>query len=105
MVGFVGEGGGGERDNRLRALRATRPHTGSYAGGRDQEREEIERHGFVPLEPHYSLLQGTFLTRSTCDAVSSDNVFIHISQTKSIDGLEKVNPPPKVVDLLFTITY
>ena len=43
MVRFVGEGGaGGEEDNRLRALRGTRPHTVGYVRGRDQEQGEIE---------------------------------------------------------------
>ena len=32
-----------ERDNRLRALRATRPHTGGYIGGCGQEEGVIER--------------------------------------------------------------
>ena len=38
VVGFVGE----ERDDRLRALRATRPHTVGYIGGCDEEKGEIE---------------------------------------------------------------
>ena len=32
----------GERDNRLRALRAARPHTVGYIEGGDQEQGEIE---------------------------------------------------------------
>ena len=37
--GLVGEGGG---DNRLRALRAARPHTVGYIGEWDQEQGGIE---------------------------------------------------------------
>ena len=62
VVGFVGERGGRERererdserarerrerDTRLRALRATRPHTLGHVGGCDQEQGEIEH---LPLK-------------------------------------------------------
>ena len=42
---FVGEGGGEERDTRLRALRPTRPHTVGYVGVCDQEQGGIEWQG------------------------------------------------------------
>jgi len=44
VVGFAGKGGVRERkrDNRLRALGATRPHTVGYIGECDQEQGEIE---------------------------------------------------------------
>ena len=45
-----------ERDNRLRALRATRPHTVGYIGGCDQEQGEIE---CIHLPNHLRNLKGS----------------------------------------------
>ena len=42
VVVFVGEGVGGERENRLRALHTTRPPTVGYVGGCDQEEGVIK---------------------------------------------------------------
>ena len=48
VVEFAGQGGERERYNRLRAPRATRPHTVGYIGGCDQEQGEIEALAHVP---------------------------------------------------------
>ena len=49
-----------ERDDRLRALRATRPHTVGYIGGRDQEQREIECPGGCLAQVRGHLTQSVF---------------------------------------------